>query len=634
MAEIGKWWRFICKWFRVICLLTAWAVLAWLCHGWGRGLEALLTIGLGLYLQRFWGWRTKRLAMLERAEVEAPKLTNLFGTFLRECCYRWWLRYQWREMCKAKKLVSPHLKSTPKLHHLESTINGDLTASIFPGGVRAEVSDFQHAAPTMAGQIRGLKRLGVTVFPPCKEVVVRVTEPGNARVDFIYSEPLKRKLGLADLPLSPDRRMLVLGIGRDGKPLLARKDFSMMIGGMPGQGKSNQIHLLIAQLLADGEHVWLYISDAKGGAELSEYGDEDKIGVPQGRLTVQAYAKNSAQTKVMLEKAAKDLAIRQSWLGKSKTRKLTASSEANPRAVVILDEQVLIQDVYKRGTDTDLGTIYASGRNALFTVWGCTQDGRAETIPASLRTLIPTRQCFATDTPDSTDCVLGKGAEARKGARCSDLDPQKDQGMFFTGSEDARWMMPGRAPLVPDAAVALIAKGMVPPEMAQRRLVGAPPKPYVIYRPFDDSIQWARLYECRPVYIGITNDWERREAEHKRNDWKWCEMHQRMENYWAVHVNRVVVTPLKTTDKKTAEAIEEKAIRGEYPVFNDRHNGASKAWARRVQSWFYKPAATSVEPSGVVLEGEVVPADGTPVWPPRTRAVEPVNGHAREHWSE
>ena len=621
VQKFDQYVRFVRKWWKWLLWGALLLVLQWRLGGWTQGLVTIGCAWLGMAVYGFVGWQKKRAAVLRKYHRDLPPLFRwgsvrlpqgrLLGrTFWRArrlyvvphvgpLVWVWWFLaeqvrfaicdWRWREACEGLNLQGNNAwKSVPRLYRKEATVDRvNVSAYGTPGSVRADVEKFLTLAPKIPGYFRfGLHECVITL----------ADKPGDIRVQLLFSPPDMRVTGIEDVPPVADKRYYALATRRDGTPILARKDHSAMFGGQPGTGKSNEIHWIIGQFLADGDWVDVWISDAAGGAELHQYAD--MVGVQQGRLRVRYYATTSSETVEMLKDAAAAMKRRMQWMGcPGVLRKLEPQhvSERNPRSLIILDEQVLIQQVYKKGTDSDLGAIYASGRKALYTVIGCTQDGRAETIPASLRAIIPTRGCFGTDNPASTEVVLGPGAESKKGARCSTLNMQTEMGIMYTGAETSREMERGRAPYLTDAQVNQIAHGIVPEAFAERGKHKAQVEAirereeYWLYRRTDTSLSWYVAHRRRPTYIGITNDWGRRRAEHAKKDWRWCEVHGRMENHWLQHGSddTTEVIALGPIGKRAAERIEDQHIVAEDPVFNVK--GKRKGLGRAVRSLFHKP---------------------------------------------
>src|SRR6185312_7883683 len=197
-----------------------------------------------------------------------------------------------------------------------------------------------------------------------------------------------------------------------------------------------------------------YVSDGKGGVELP--GFKLHVGEQMGRLRVVEYVPSgSATEREMLPKVMARLPGRQRWMRDHGVRKIEKSSQENPLVIVIIDELTLIRAELKGGTGGNLGKLLTQGRAGLFVAWMATQDGHVQTIPGDLRSLIPTRICFATDTPESTTAILGASAENLRGARCSQLDPVADSGICYAGNDSTRMFDVGRVPWVSEHEVDL-----------------------------------------------------------------------------------------------------------------------------------------------------------------------------------
>lgn len=566
--------RFLWRYRTAVLLFVAWCVGAWFYGSSAHGPRIVecwtasgLTIAAGFVVWHLWWfimWRAGHAKLLRQWGRTVPRLPVLVGHYLLIKLRLALVGLMWAKAVGSyPALCGPAPTHTvPRLHHRHHTIDLDVEGHAAPGAVQADADKYIELQQKLTGKMRmGIREVSIVYGKKAGDIDVRV----------YFTDKLDRKTTLADTPRLADPNLFALITDRRGRAVTARKDHHMMIGGGTGSGKSNQIHYLIAQLLDAGEYVVLYVSDAKGGIELPAYGDESRLGQwqmnPNGRggIMVKAYATTAKETVAMLEKAQKDMGVRRGWMRKHSGRKMSGrpDSKARARCIVILDEALLIQPVLKKGTDSPLGDLLAGGRASWFTVWLGTQDGRYDNIPTSIRTLIPTRLCFATDHPDTTDCVLGRNAE-QKGAACSKLSIMTDMGLAYAGSEDGQTYEKGRAPYVTDRQIEELVRGRVPDIMANRQLAGD--TPHYLYDGINDRDEI--------VYVGETNDTKERFAAHLRDDWGWCPEHGQMENWWAVHVKRTEVkTVLGNGDnQRAAKQMEKARIRELTPLFNKTHN--------------------------------------------------------------
>jgi len=403
-----------------------------------------------------WG-RARRWAMVG-AGMPSPSTRALVGAFWAERRRLGHLSRQWATACRILRLTAGTDRLVPRLYDPASDLNGDVSARIASGRIGVSVEDVAKNAARIAEVIG------------CREVVVTRTAPGCADVRFYWSDPLGRGLSLAELPVSRPG-LISYGIRRDGSPATVRQDLSVLVGGSTGTGKSNVIAAMLADLVRSGVPVDLYISDPKGGIEMTWLSRH--VGQQMGPLRVRQYVDSAADTVQMVKDAHKAMRCRQRGQEGAKH----TPTRDNPLVVIVLDELLPLHEQIRQGTKSELGQILFEGRAAGYVAWCNSQLGHASEL-GSLRNLIPQRVCFGVPTAETTDTVLGTSAEAR-GARCSRLD---EPGLFYSASDDTRALEKGRAPLVRLEDQDRIAAGRTPKGMTRqarqaqarpRRLAGA-----------------------------------------------------------------------------------------------------------------------------------------------------------------
>ena len=613
-----------------------------------RGLYLILAVETILLLR----WTEKYVKGQEKAGVKTrPSLNQMFGPYGAKITFEYGLKkaWQWKGAYWVQKRRNVEIhKQYPKwarqagwtiklpmgrtimpgLHGERFDHNNDWCCRINPGRYALSIEKMEAQAMLLAGSIDG-----------CVEARAdrdRGTV-GKGELRLWWSNPLARKTTLADLTVVHDSLMLSYGARRDGVAMI-RKDRSLLIGGMTGQGKSNLIWVLLACLLAAGEWINLYVADNKGGIELpalEEFagklsaGPKHKVtgakaghvydpvihkgdeGKQMGRLKVVCYVSDedgSDTIELLLPKAVADMKVRRAWQRRTPgQRKLERGTQENPLCIVIIDEITLIDEELAKKTRGNLGKLLTGGRASLFVVWMCTQDARVETIPSSLRTLIPSRISFKTDGPEASAAIFNREALTR-GATPHLFHDTLDQGLAISGSETSTAYSQVRVPYVGDDAIAHIKKGEVPPEMVKRTVSKTiATVPYQKYRYDNTSAEWVKRYGKRPAYIGINHNgptkdgkirtWEDRADEHmkagearKSPEWAYCQLCGQVENWFAKHCDPndpdVTVTVVDIEEgEQEARKQERRDIRVLHPVFNTQHNGNKRTLGEKFTGW-------------------------------------------------
>jgi hypothetical protein len=562
-------------------------------------------------------WSSARAKAVENDGREPETARQIWRAWWLERRRVDWCRWRWERACGGlglyrggtsgiRRVNNVKRVLIPPVLRVRADLNADCRVTIDAGSVQVATSQIIAAKEKLEESFRA------------PEVIPHETGTrGIIELGIYWTDPLARITRLEDLPLSGDRTMLSYGTRRDGKPLLAPKGLSWLIGAFTGMGKSNTIWTGLASLLADGEYVDVYVSDTKR-TELTQFAGSDGQrhgGVNgHGGLRVVKYVNTADATeKELLPAVAKRIVGRQDWMARQNppVRKIVKSTAQNPLIVVLIDEITHIPDELAKGTKGNLGFVCSAGRAAFAAAWMCTQDARVETIKASLRTLIPTRTALGTDTPESTAAILGKDAENR-GARASEI---QKPGLCYAGSEDSRYFLQGRVPMVTDKETALIARGTVPPGMLHRSPADAP-RPCYVYRVWEyERADGSR----RRGYIGEAWDVEKRTVQHRDSNRKenlaWCPEHRRVENWWLEHIDEatMVVSPAYPS-KRAALTAEEAAIKAEKPYWNRKHN-----WENRFAAHNAKP------PKGDDLARVVAREPQLPIYKPaKVKPAKPV----------
>lgn len=494
------------------------------------GFTAFVFALAGVVTVYVWAWRRRRAVHAETGQrVSFPGLIRSWAV---EVVRRRQLVRQWRLACQQSGLhTGGKSKAWPWLLGLTATVDGDFTALIKPGRIGLVVTDVMKQTDRIR-QIVG-----------CHEVTVTPTGSDTARVAFYWRDSMSRVLPLADMPMGKAGQV-AYGVRRDGSPATILQHMSVLIGGLTRHGKSVAAQALLADLVRKKVPVQLYISDPKGGMELSAF--SRFVGQQMGTLRVVEYVTDEAGTVAMVKRAHKAMLDRQ----KTQATKNHTPSPESPLVVILLDELLLLTDMLRKGTAGELGKILFTGAAAGFVVWANTQVGHEAEL-GRCRDLFPQRLCFATRTSQTTDTILGTGAESL-GARCSQLHVA---GVGYSSAEHSQTMERFRGALVTPEDAEALSRGEVPKGMTRR--TATQHRRWALYRlwSWEDDDGGRRL-----LYVGITNEPKRRLAEHAKS------------KPWWVEVDPAATDIVWLQDEATARREEALTIRTELPLHNAAHN--------------------------------------------------------------
>lgn len=515
-------------WTASVLQSTPFAVFLWTCAA-----------GLWVYV---WAWRRRKALFAETGERRP------FWALMRD----WWvergrratLLRQWDLACQQSGLHVGKNKRTPTLWRLTSTVDGDFTAVIAPGRIGLVVTDVLKAADRIR-QIVGCYEVTVTPLP----------DPAKAKVCFYWKDSISRVLPLTEMPASKAGQ-IAYGIRQNGLAAVVLLYLSILIGGLTRHGKSNAVKALIADLINKKVPFRLYISDPKGGMELSDFGL--RVGEQLGPMQVVEYVTDEAGTVAMVKRAHAAMLERQRT---QKTKDHVPSVES-PLTIVLLDELLMLSDMLKKGTAGELGKILFTGAASGFVVWANTQVGHEAEL-GRCRDLFPQRLCFATRTSQTTDTILGTGAESL-GARCSQIHVA---GVGYSSAEHSQQMERFRGALVTPEDAECLSRGVVPDGMGRR--VVTRHQRYAMYHlwSWEDESGARRL-----LYVGITDGPKRRLAQHAKDKPWWPE------------VDPSATGIVWLQDEASARREEALAIEGEMPLYNEVHNGGNPTRRRRLRS--------------------------------------------------
>ena len=222
--------------------------------------------------------------------------------------------------------------------------------------------------------------------------------------------------------------------------------------------------------------------------------------------------------------------------------------------IFLCDEFLDLSAELKKGSDSPLGRLLYKGRAAGYVTWGLSQVPTADTL-GPLRKMFQQRVAFRLDSATSCRPALSVDAPAHL------LDRP---GVGYLHREGMAAPVKFRAPLVTDAETGMIARGTVP-YMPGDEVVD----PHVVYR-FWGVVPGQEDDGEQLLYVGLTNDFDRRDEEHKdRSPWRGFVTRYEADEEWP--------------NRARAAAAEARAIEEERPLFNKQGNGRNPL--RVVASW-------------------------------------------------
>lgn len=403
----------------------------------------------------------------------------------------------------------------------------------------------------------------------CDRVRVRVESPSTASVTFDWGRHLARTYRLHDLPSSSTSGRSVwpckvaFGVTEDGGPAELVANLSTLVGGTAGSGKSSAVWAILAGYIREGVPIRVRVLDP-GALEFAALKKTLDAKAPS---ICQEYETRVDNVKEFFAHAKRALDGRRAELTDTDVREHVPTA-SQPLDILVIDELLPYADAIKgTGVNHPVGEIAYIGRKYGFVVIACSQVAQADTL-GRVRDLFPQRICFRTKNRYMTEAVLGDSAES-EGAFCSDIDID-DRGVCYMEVPGIRGFIEARAAFVPDGETKSIAGGRspAPPSEARQVLVESP---HVLYRYWgrDDTPLAGQL-----LYLGITNDLERRDFEHKRDDWEWYQYARPVEVRDEDHY----------PNKELAETAEELGIRREHPLYNSVFNGGNPdrvLWRKR-----------------------------------------------------
>jgi S-DNA-T family DNA segregation ATPase FtsK/SpoIIIE len=203
---------------------------------------------------------------------------------------------------------------------------------------------------------------------------------------------------------------------------------NLLLGGLPGAGKSNGIALILGHaVLCPDVALWLFD------------GKETELGLWQP-LAERIVGRHPEDALAALADLQALLDERLDWLKAAGLRKVTRDS-GHGFVLVVVDELALYTSTYGEAAQqkrfaTGLRDLVARGRAAGLIVVAATQRPSSDIVPTSLRDLFAYRWALACANDASSDIILGDG-QANAGHTAAGIDPH-DHGVGYLLAETGR----------------------------------------------------------------------------------------------------------------------------------------------------------------------------------------------------
>ncbi len=219
---------------------------------------------------------------------------------------------------------------------------------------------------------------------------------------------------------------VTLPIGQDesGHEVSVRLGGGLVVGGLPGSGKSNLVHQLIAEFTQiDGAILGLV--------------DPKRVELSGWRACATYFGVSEGDALGILDAVIAAMEERYRDLEQRGTR--SVAPDVAPILVVIEETTALLSSgTHHSEIELRLHKLMSLGRAAHITVVLVAQRPSVDVVPASLRDLAETRIAFRTSTPDMSDVILGRGWASRGFDASSIEATQRGVGYFYGGDGDPK----------------------------------------------------------------------------------------------------------------------------------------------------------------------------------------------------
>jgi hypothetical protein len=554
MESVSKFIRW-CRaphWTRhlVIAAVAVYLIVAWSLTGtFWRGVAAgLISAGL-LAGARAARWIVARVR-LERDNGVPFSLVRTVRELWDEHAKFTETDERWATFTRGQKIAWNGM--SPKLHRKQVTSTGDVRASINPSGLGGNLDAITRLAAdgTMAGIMH------------CREVSVQPTEHGSATVTFYNSPPLNRAFTLADLPQSGKRR-ISFGVAEEGGAASIRAGLSALIVSTSGGGKSILFKNMFADIRRDNRPTWMYFVDPKR-MELARF--KDMVGKWIGNIYVAGYCNTAAEAEVMFARFAEEMHQRQERLAAMGLLELKDPTPDFPDRMIVIDEGADVRSTFAK-MDQPLPITVSQGRATHDSMIMLAQVAKIETL-GTIRDLVGIRIGLRMMTPENTKAALAISEDL---APCSRI-PMATPGVGYYVTDEGTVGKFRTTQVTPKQWDDLLAGKL--PEGMPVNVEDVGPPCFVYLAPDSKS--------GRIDYIGVAggvgderHPVARRRAQHRRYDRVWCVEHERVENFWRVHLNDRKMQVKKYPSRSAALIAEERLIKELRPRWNIVHNSGN-----------------------------------------------------------
>lgn len=389
-------------------------------------------------------WRRERLRLLAAKGLPNPGVQGVVRDAAKAAVELPKTREGWSNAWSSLPALKG--RTMPPLRNLTMSADGDPEAAINTAKAGVTVELIQANAADIA-QICKAHRL-----------VVKHNSIGWAKLTFRRTQPLERVLPAAEMPLPKTAGNIVIGVTEDGDPMEIPSDQCILDGGLQGSGKSNDLWSLMHSLNMQGIPTKGWFIDLKDGMELSRLA-ENPLGewVGLGNLCVAGYATEPDEGLALVEDALEVMRERAQRLGDQRVRKFREYTQDDPFLLLVIDEALDYNEVFKKGTSQPLGQFNRKVRAVGGLTMATVQYAHAQDMGVG-RKPFGTRICHRAEK-ETGDTILGTGAASR-GAEVDKI-PQSMPGVGFYVDPDTGAMTPFRSAYFTDADVDRVARGLL-----------------------------------------------------------------------------------------------------------------------------------------------------------------------------
>jgi S-DNA-T family DNA segregation ATPase FtsK/SpoIIIE len=302
-----------------------------------------------------------------------------------------WNRWRHRLFPAFHRLGGRVAEYPPRLTRVQTMPHGVKLYVTLSGGVTVE--ELALGAAKLASSLKVRGRVIVSSGAKANRAIIEVQD-GDPFGDPQKFDPPT----MASVRQRTDSTNLPIGQDASGSGVyLPLRAGGVLVGGVPGSGKSNFAHLVIAYFAClDG--ALIYLVDPKN-VELNGW-----------RHRATRFGVSEDEAIDILDEVISVMVQRYQTLGERGER--SSASDMVPILVVLEEVAVLLNGHGSKDLEQRIGKLLAMGRAAGITIVLVAQRPAVDTIPAALRDLADIRMAFRTTTPDMSDVILGRGSAA------------------------------------------------------------------------------------------------------------------------------------------------------------------------------------------------------------------------------